>query len=467
MDWKVQTPLEVSGLNVCLNILVFVLVYVAGVLATLAIRNLLILRLKREGWAPVTYLSESRLNRVIGFVAELRHCESPTKFLIILLSSLLLFIFEISTESGVDSSDVCRPRLHATRIGLCATTFKGDKIQAKKIATALYTQQAGWDDAIVGRATVRQGFRKNFDGREAFDVKPRNGSLPVVVGGCDITNVQLIKRLRARLTFQGTGSVWALRISSVFLEDDGARLVGEGDVCSNSRYYSAFIVANATGGSGGRVEATFVDYADSRHIQSTLLAVYKTGNSLSSMVARNRKPMIRYTLACERNALSAADFMIAVQIYRSAQTQSSVREHPIEQMTVGKQKLSAPKSLTAADLVRATIALKATDVQSCAGETFLYTTCGEYKVVMIFPVLYVVGVMGGILLFTRWLVRREKAELPIPTTAKGWCKYAWGELTREARAGREGVGGEPPGEAEFFIKTTVDNEPVIGLRLRS
>lgn len=466
-----QTPFGVSALNVCLNILVFFLVYVAGLLAALAIRNLLILKLKKEGWAPVTYVSESRLNRVVGFIFSLRQCESPTKFLIVLLSSVLLLIFEISAESGVDSSDFCSPQLEHTTIGLCATPFAGDGLHAKKIAAALYTQQVGWDDDVVGRTTIHEGFRKNFDGREAFEVPTANRALPAVVGGCAVTDMQVVKRLRARLTFQGTSSVWALRLTSVYLEEDGVRLSGEGDVCSNSRFYSAFLVSNATGGDGGRVSATFVDYADSRHIQSVLMAIYRSGDARVPMVARNRVKLVRYTLSCERNVLSPKDFMLAVQIYRSAQTQSAVIEHPAVRVQVGKQNVSMPRPLSAADLVKATVALKATDVQSCSGETYYFTTCGVYNVVMILPVLYVVAVMGVILLFTRWLIRRKRAELPIPTTAKGWYRYTWKEMSHGAGAGdeimrAESVHADVLGQPEFFIRTTVDNEPVIGLRRR-
>ncbi len=54
MSWQIETVLSVSALNVVLNTLVFFLVYIAGILAALAVGNLVKLELRKHGKAPIS-----------------------------------------------------------------------------------------------------------------------------------------------------------------------------------------------------------------------------------------------------------------------------------------------------------------------------------------------------------------------------------------------------------------------------
>ena len=101
------------------------------------------------------------------------------------LSSVVFLLFEGNAESGVDSSTRSIPfRMH-TR-GICTSPYNGNGSTAKKVASPLYTEQIAWDAAALVATPIVQGFRKDFDGDEAFMKVAVNKSLPVIVSDCSV-----------------------------------------------------------------------------------------------------------------------------------------------------------------------------------------------------------------------------------------------------------------------------------------
>lgn len=449
-------------LNVALNTLVFLLSYIAGVLATKGIRNLLLLRLHKNGTAPIFCESESRLQRFIDFMSSFRYCQSPTKFLIILLSSVLFLLFEISAESGVDSSNFCRPNRLRTK-GLCARPYDGDGSAAKIIASALYAQRLKWNEKDIVRTPIPEGFRNEFDGREAFDPATANRSLRIVVANCSVEGPDVLPPRSARITFQNTRDMWHLRMTAVQIIKTSEILKGSGDVTSNPTYYDAFLVAKSKGGLGSPVSAYYFEYPSSRHVKEVHNAIYSSGDDFMPLTVNNKAILLRYTLHCGKNALSGMNFGRAVQIYRSTQVESSIHLHPTTKMLIGKRNISIPKPISAVDVVKATIAMKATDRSQCIGETHVYTTCGVYDVIFLLPVIVTLLILLVIVLISTIMIHSRGANIPIPTTAIAWSKYAWREICKDSaklkRTGDDDNSDEDIGAdigtapiAEYYIK---------------
>lgn len=486
MAWVIETVMNVSVLNVLLNTVVFLLSWIAGLLAARSVRNLLLLHLQKHGTAPILCDSESKLQRLTEFASSLRYVQSPTKVLIIVLSSVLFLIFEVGAESGVDSSNRCAPRRVRT-MGICATAYNGDGSTAKNIASALYAQQVPWSASALLRTPIVQGMRKSFDGSEAFVPRAVNRSLPVIVNNCSSHSFSILPARAANIVLRDTRLIWNMRLTGVELRKKGgrARVVrGSGDFTSNPRYYDAFMVATPLGGHGGGIEAHFFDYADSKQLFDSMHAMYTSGNIYAPMRVRTNAKLLRYTLSCEKIALSPRDFELAVQVYRSTQLESNVLVHPRVPVAVGNESVIVPRPLSGADIIKAVIALKATDRDECEGETHVFTTCGTYDVLCMLPVLCTLLVLAIILGTTSLLVVVQKAAMPIPTTAVSWSNYAWLEISRQQReqlsasveggeaASAEGVAismrdtGVSP-NAEFYVEPRENGTHRLTLRRRT
>lgn len=426
--WVLPTVLSVSVLNVALNTLVFLLSYLAGLIAAWGIRNLLLLRLKKHGTAPILVDSGTIQQRAKQLLTRIRYRQSPTKMLIVFLSSVVFLLFEVSAESGVDSSDRCAPYRTHTR-GICATTYNGDGSTAKNIASALYTQQIAWKSKDLVATPIVQGFRKDFDGNEAFIKDAINTSLPIIVSECSVHSFTILPPNTTELVFHDTRLMWNMRITSVKPVGASKPLQGSGDLTGNQQYFDAFFIARPIGGYGGRIDAKFFDYTNSKHIYQSMNKVYSSGKYFEPATVINRGRILQYTVTCNKTSLSPTDFEVALQVYRSSQLESKMVVHPAENVTVkNKHKIEwikAPRPLNASDVVKAVIALKAIDRKDCMGETFLYKKCGTYNLATFMPVLGTILILLIIALVTGFLVWKRKAYLPIPTTAVAWSKFAW------------------------------------------
>ncbi len=418
------TVLSVGVLNVALNTLVFLLSYLAGIIAAWGIRNLLLLRLKKHGTAPILVDSGTVQQRAKQLLTRIRYRQSPTKMLIVFLSSVVFLLFEVSAESGVDSSNRCAPYRKPT-LGICASTYNGDGSTAKNIASALYTQQIAWEPEPLVATPIVQGFRKDFNGDEAFIKDAVNTSLPIIVSDCSVHSFNILPPNSTEMVFHDTQLMWNMRITSVKLVGASKPLEGSGDLTGNQQYFDAFFIARPEGGLGKRIEAKFYDYTDSKHIYEAMNKVYSSGQIFKPLTVTNAGKLLQYTLTCNKTSLSPKDFEVAVQVYRSSQLESKMVVHPAQNYTVGDDWIEVPRPLTAADVVKAVIALKAIDREDCMGETFLYKTCGTYNLLTFMPVLGTIVILLIIAMVSGFLVWKRNAYLPIPTTAVAWSKFAW------------------------------------------
>jgi len=427
-----ETAVSVGVLNVMLNIFVFIIAYLVGLLATRGIKNLLLLRLNKNGTAPIFCESESRFQRFIDFVRGFRYFQSPTKFLIILLSSVLFLLFEISAESGVDSSDFCKPARRVT-MGLCAAPYDGDNSAAKIIASALYTQRLKWKTEDLIKSPIPQGFRTDYDGREAFKERPNNKSLPIVVFKCAIEDVGIIKPNDANITFQNRRDLWHLRMVAVDIKSSGKKFVGIGDVTLNPEYYNAFLIANTTGGNGGPIYSEYLEYPDSQHLHEIRNTIHNSKEEYSISEVQNKNYIFHKRLSCVKNALLPAQFERAVQTYRSTKVESSIHLHPQVQVMINNSvNITVPKPIEAVELMKATISIKSSDRSSCEGETFVYQECGVYDIMYLVPVIVTLLLLSIVVLTTDLLIHVREARLPVPTTAIAWSKYAWEQIGANA-----------------------------------
>eukprot|EP00171_Calliarthron_tuberculosum_P012637 IDg12637t1 len=333
-------------------------------------------------------------------------------------------------ESGVDSSNFCRPNRLRTK-GLCARKYDGDGSAAKIIASALYTQRLKWNARDIVRTPISEGFRNEFDGREAFDPSTVNRSLPIVVSGCSIEGPKVLPPHTVRITFKNIRDMWHLRMVSLEIDATSEILRGSGDVTSNPSYYNAFLVAKSAGGNGGAVSARYYEYPNSQHVKEIHNAVYNTGDDFARLPVNNKASLLCYTLRCSKNVLSAIDFERAIQIYRSTQVESSIHLHPTTTILIGKHNVTIPKPINAVDVVKATIAMKATDRSQCIGETHVYTACGMYDIIFLLPVIVTLLILLIIVLISTIMIHSRGANIPIPTTAIAWSKYAWREICKD------------------------------------
>lgn len=143
MSLVVLTVLSLGVLNVLLDILVFVLPDLVYKLATFFMNNLFLLRLQKNGRAPIRVEHGSLTTRIKQKPVRLRHFRSSTKLAIIFLSTVLFILFEIAAESGVGVSDRCRP---------------GDSPGIKNIESVLATQSTKWDCDSLIKTLQREGF---------------------------------------------------------------------------------------------------------------------------------------------------------------------------------------------------------------------------------------------------------------------------------------------------------------------
>lgn len=430
MAWVLRSALPVGLLNVILNTIVFFLSYFASLMAAWGIRNLLLLRLKKHGTAPILIDSGAIIERARQFLTRILYRQCPTRMLIIFLSSVIFLLFEVSAESGVDSSSRCTPYRQQTN-GICGSVYNGDGSTAKNIASALYTQQVKWDADSLVRTPIVQGFRQDFDGNEAFVWDKINKSLPIVVSNCSVHSFQLLAENSTELVLLDRMKMWNMEVVSVKPPGESFALKGNGDLTGNQKYYDAFlIVANASGGMGKEINADMFDYTDSKHIFESMARIYGSGMFYRPATIRNRGRVLNYKITCSNTSLSYMDFQRAIQVYRSTQLESKMKIHPAENITVGNDWIEGPSPLRASDIVKSVIALKAVDKQACKGETFVYTTCGTYDLETFMPLLGTLIVLIVIGAVTEILVRRRDAYLPIPTTAVSWSKFAYLEMCR-------------------------------------
>lgn len=420
------------------------------------------------------------MERTRQFLTRILYRQCPTRMLIIFLSSIVFLLFEVSAESGVDSSNRCTPYRDITT-GICGSVYNGDGSTAKNIASALYTQQVKWDSDSLVRTPIVQGFRQDFDGNEAFVPEKVNKSLPIIVSNCSVHSFQLLAANSTELVLLDRRKMWNMEVISIKPSGEKFALQGDGDLTGNQKYYDAFlIVANASGGMGKEINADMYDYTDSKHIFESMSRIYSSGKFMTPTKIRNRGRLLNYKITCSNTSLSYIDFQRAIQVYRSTQLESKMKIHKAENISVGTDWVEGPSPLQPSDIVKSVIALKAVDKQACVGETFMYTTCGTYDLETFMPLLGTLIVLLVIGAVTELLVRRRDAYLPIPTTAVSWSKFAYLEMCRrmdnysvdreETDDGAEEIvnklwnGQGDLKDAEFYLETHSEGLQTLGIR---
>lgn len=420
----IQTAISVSALNVVFNIIVIVLAHVAGILANRALRNLVLLRLHKNGTEPIYFEEESRLNQFTSMLRSSRYIKSPTMVLVTLLSTALLLIFEIGSESGLDSSSSCRPQKLITQ-GLCATPYKTETLIVKELGAMLYTQKIKWNEDDLVSTPIRQGFRKNFNGKEVFDPRLSNRSLPIIVANCSVADFRIHARGTLYISIQNTKSIWSFVMSRVQFVSQSNSLSGYGDQIFNPSYLSAFNIIGTAGGLGGAIKARVFEYSNSEQLVDIASSIETSRNYYAPKTQSNKTPLLSYEVKCSKNILAPHRFANALRTYRTTQLESSIKLHPIVEWKVGNESVAVAKPMSAADVVKATIALKASDMDECEGETWVYSTCGVYDFLYIMPVIGTILILCFIVGMTEYLVRKRKAYVKLPISAYSWFCYAW------------------------------------------
>lgn len=421
----VLTRLSVSVLNLFLNIGVIAVCWIAGEVSIYALLKLTQLRLRKTGRAPLLHEADGCLRRLAQGLKRARTAKSAPMLLVVLLSTCLM-LTELLSEVGVGSSDRCTPT-HLKTTGICSDP-SARNITGKQIAIMFYTQQVTWDDTELVQNPIRQGFRKTFNGKESFYNPSQNSTLPIVVGGCSVEDIKLIKPYDVSLTFTPTSGAWAAILSQAEIGNNSVIRSGRGDATYNDNYSSSFLFTQGKS-TNDSLEVSVLEYADTFTIMNTVYKEMYTpamnGLRPTSVTLRNRIPAINYEISCEKVGLRASDFLDGLQAYRSIQLESTVKVHPLINITLdGEGPFAIPRPLRASDVIRAVIALKAADPQLCDGETFVYTTCGSYDMRYIYPLLFLTGAIMAISVLAAVAVHRSDAAVEIPFTASSWSRFA-------------------------------------------
>lgn len=425
--------LSLGVLNAVLNILVFVLADFVTKLGSHSIHDLLLLDLQRHGRVPILVESGGIRERFKRKLIRLRHFRSPTKLAIIFLSTVLFILFEIAAESGVDISYRCRPYPVFSKDGICAGACSGDKSGVKNIESAVATQKTKWDCDSLVKTPLRQGFRKNFTGDEAFRPERKHISdlQPIIANGCSVHSFKLIPTNSTKMWFRKHTNIFTLQWTEMELPGS-VKPMGMGDFVGNNKASNAFFVRRPIRHGDGRIAAEFFDYADQPSLMQGVLYDFILKRKPVSEIL-NSAPILSYTISCAYSDISPEDFQRALFVYRTIQIETRQTYHPVEDVIVGNSSTKAARPFTPCDVMKAVIAMKSVCRESCEGKTAVYSTCGTYDLQKFVPLLGSVLTLIAIAIVAAGEVQRRKAFVSIPNSEQQWSCLVAKNFKRQER----------------------------------
>lgn len=421
---------SVGFVNVLIKICVLVLVAIASECTSQSFKLLASFRLRKKGRAPVMYHSDTSIQT---FPATLRRFGSIRYlgFFALAIFSFALLPAEIASDFGVMLSERCKTRYQRTD-GICAQKPPIQHIVSwsKRIPTAFLVEDVEWNNIHLARYPIRQGLRKQFDGREYFGPsQKRNISLPVVIANCSVGPISLLEPASFFLELGIDNSTHSegVRLLRLRARDGSMSFSGFGGLLDNYDSFFTFLVSLPSRQQVNAIpsEVSFVsvlEYTDPRRLRDIDLGSTESEGA----VILSKSVILFYNVSCGIASLNTKQFAEAIYSYRYAQLSRSAHRKQIRHTNVpmGSNLVQVPQPLAAHDVVRAVIAAKFAEEQQCEGESMFYTTCVCYKFMVAFPLFFIAAflVVLSIFLYTRSLICKDLVKAPV--TSDAWSMFA-------------------------------------------
>jgi len=208
---------------------------------------------------------------------------------------------------------------------------------------------------------------------------------------------------------------------------------GYGGICDNYQFRSGFLVVrHPNNKADGSSTATVVEYPDSDHLSIIQMRALDSRNKYT---VKARTPLLIYKVRCGISSLTGRNFHAAIFSFRYAQLMHSAKRNALEVITLnlGGQIVKTPRLLDGGDVVKAVLAAKIQEPITCKGETFVYTECGDFKLKLAMPLIFVVVVLVFIYAILKAKVSTYKERIRTPMTATAWAKYALSLASKETK----------------------------------
>ncbi len=404
--------ISVGVVSIALHITALLTMTITCMVGARCLRHLANLRVKKYGRAPVVFHAyATSFGSILGMIRVMR-ITTPGLSLVLILVFLLLPA-EAALNLAVDTYDMCQPRKLLTK-GVCADTRK----TRHRIEIGIFysLQSMPWDDGMLERRGIHEGFRRDIQGNEYFGPNlQRNTSLPLVIAGCTVSEHNLIPPNNTTVLLgsnHGYKSYAALAGLS-----SGNKSIAVSGFMDSSRILA---VSGAQQWLETGINLTVFEYYDEKHIKQ-----------LRTNIDRRRRwtrlpllpPLVTYNVSCASTGLSAADGIEAIVWYRFTQLHSSKLAN-FRIVTKNKYNLTAKMPMTPSCLVRAMLAMKYLENEMCPGETMIWTECGIVRPHLAIPVFGI-----SFMMFVLWFALEVKAHrtpltVNVPVTASEWYNFA-------------------------------------------
>lgn len=344
------------------------------------------------------------------------------RFIVILISLLSLSIIpaEFVLDFGIVSSDRCKP-IRVLSKGICAR-FSSAPSRTEFTAVVLI-DAAKWDDKALVRYPIRQGFRRTIDGNEYFGPDAqRNLSLPVVVAGCVAGKPRLLPSKTTNLTLHrislDSPGVWVVQVKL------GAQVIPTtGMTFRNNDYFHALTTSIRKTGLHSKSITTVFEYANSKHISHL---TRKYGKRIGIFTENVVSPLVAYNVSCSKSGLPQDKFALAILHYRLSQLVSTYYRKKIARVNISYagSTVNSFRSMIDAEVSKAAFSFKLSELDTSDGETFIWTTCGSYRMFMAFPMFTISVLILLVWTYLSCISRNGDELIEVPTSAQEWMLFA-------------------------------------------
>lgn len=398
---------SVGVLAALLNVLVLITVAVADRALEFIIRNFAISRLQKTNRAPVVHDSDTWLLNLPRSVLKYRRHPA---ILCTVMCAIFLIVSEVITELGVEQSSTCRP---VERNGLVITAgdSKGTHTTGELLGIAFHLRATNF---VEGPLThVPAGMPKNVTGKECFSCLDRTNH-PDIVRACTITKKGTYEPGQLEVAVRTTTNAFGT-ICDGFRETGGGKHLfqGVGDLTGNGRHRAMFLCTHNPGRDDG--ELIYFEYSDQDHIDK-LLVKGKAADGQAVWDPTTSR-VNTYTVKCQVNELSPANFRLALMVYRTM-----ILENPVALATFDETK-QAFEPISQTDVYRSVLSMKIMEDTNDTGTTSEYTECGQYNWRFLAPILSVLIVILFLGLLSM-VPAAGKNRVTVPHNSRTWFQQA-------------------------------------------
>lgn len=317
--------------------------------------------------------------------------------------SILLIPCELITELGVHTSKRCTP-IKETGRTIAADDVTEDFTDIELASMAYLLQSAEFVESPFHR--IQAGIPRAIKGDECFSCL-KGPDHPDIIRGCSVKMVQTYNAGELEVTVQTTNTSFKT-ITNSFNETKNPRVSYNqaGDITKNGVYWASIMFQRK-----GR-DLLYLEYADQDHIYN----LSNQARTTKQIKTEKTKSITRmYVINCSTNKLSNHQFDNALRMYRVIQLENPVR------MTAFNESEEKFEEITPDVIYRATLAVKVVDDKhQKTGEFYRYTSCGEYRIIFIVPLIVCVGLIILLGVISQYCTSGSNLRRTIPFSSRAW-----------------------------------------------